>query len=170
MIVTSLETALVEAKNLIAELDTTKARLTTAQADIETLSTTLAIMPRLFRVEQAIGAAFAYMHINVPYKFGAEWETEGKFDCSSFVQACCRRAGISLPRTSHEQSRFGVKLAGDERGALLCYDRTKNGVMDHVLMSLGNGQAIHTAKIGENINICNWKERYGEPNVIVRWA
>ena len=118
---------------------------------------------RILKIEAVITAARAFQLLNIPYKFGGEYENDKAFDCSAFTQKCFSIIGETLPRSSYQQITFGVAVTEAERGCLLFWDRNGDGKTDHVGISLGNDMMLHTAKSPENINVANWKLRYGTP-------
>lgn len=109
---------------------------------------------------RVIGEAYYYMKLGVPYVFGGE-STKG-MDCSGLTQTVYASQGVKLPRTSINQSKFGVDVLGQkpQPGDLLFFDPDGDGVTSHVGISLGGDLIIHTAKKGEGINIANWVMRY----------
>ena len=123
---------------------------------------------RLHKIEAVITAARAFQSLNIPYKFGGEYENDKAFDCSAFTQKSFSTIGELIPRASYQQITFGVAIDEEERGCLIFWDRNGDGKSDHVGISLGNDMMIHTAKLGENINVANWKLRYGTPLAIRR--
>lgn len=106
----------------------------------------------------------AIKYIGCPYV----WEgnsLENGSDCSGFVREIYKKLGVSLPRTSSQQSRAGRAVNESEikPGDLIFYG--DSGV-DHVVMYLGNGKLIHSSnkksytsgggvKTGNNIHYRN---------------
>lgn len=90
----------------------------------------------------------------VPYKFGAEYETSRRFDCSSFVQYVYKKNGIRLPRGARDQYRAGTPIArknlkpGDlvffSTKATTKYSRTSIKRIGHVGIYVGNNRVLHT--------------------------
>lgn len=79
-------------------------------------------------------------YINTPYLWGGT--SKRGIDCSAFVQTVYYQAlGITLPRTSLEQSSVGVPVdkADLKFGDLLFFDTMHKGRVTHVGMYLGNG-------------------------------
>jgi cell wall-associated NlpC family hydrolase len=66
------------------------------------------------------------------------------FDCSSLVQWCAARVGLSLPRTSDEQKAackaISIQQASTTRGALLFI--SGSGASGHVGVSCGDGTVV----------------------------
>jgi cell wall-associated NlpC family hydrolase len=74
----------------------------------------------------------------VPYHYGGT--TKKGVDCSGFVGAAYRNAGVTLPRTSRDigRSERGLKIADElEWGDVLVYP-------GHVAIYLGNGKTAET--------------------------
>lgn len=89
-------------------------------------------------------ADYGLQFVGNPYVYGGTSLTNGA-DCSGFTQAVMRNFGISIPRTSSEQSRVGQAVAFEDiqPGDLVFY-------AGHVAISIGGGQIVHasTAKTG----------------------
>lgn len=86
--------------------------------------------------------------LGTPYKFGAEYETSGKFDCSSFTQYVYKLNGIQLPRDSRQQSTVGREISKSElrKGDLVFFrssGSTSNRIT-HVAIYAGNDRLLHT--------------------------
>lgn len=84
-------------------------------------------------------AKYATQFAGNPYKSGGTSPEYGA-DCSGFTQAIYGRFGISLPRTSGQQSHCGksVPLSEAKAGDLVCYS-------GHVAIYMGGGQIIHAS-------------------------
>lgn len=88
----------------------------------------------------------AYRHLGKPYKYGATGPNS--FDCSGFVFAVHRDLGITIPRTSREQSQMqGRKLSKNElkAGDLVFFDTSLKGHVNHSGIYLGKGKFIHAS-------------------------
>ncbi|KUO12022.1 C40 family peptidase [Streptomyces sp. DSM 15324] len=88
--------------------------------------------------------AFARAQIGKPYVWGATGPDS--YDCSGLTQAAWRAAGVSLPRTTHDQANAGttVSLADARPGDLVFF----HDDISHVGIHLGNGMMIHAPKPG----------------------
>ena len=97
---------------------------------------------------------FAEQFLGHPYVWGGTDLLNG-CDCSGFTQQVYAAFGIAIPRCSYEQAEAGTKiLATDaEPGDLIFYAR--NGVVYHVLMYIGNGQAVNASSSTTGIIISN---------------
>lgn len=115
------------------------------------------------KAHDILRTALMYQEGNIPYVYGGNL-AKGSFDCSAFMQQIFKDHGYVIPRTSSNQSMCGDEVSEAEllAGDLLFFDRTGEGTVDHVGMYIGWGLMIHTAKQPENINICDWKLRYGK--------
>jgi cell wall-associated NlpC family hydrolase len=140
----------------ITDLETQVGTLTARVVELEARPTPNYVPTNL------LVSALKYMDMNIPYVFGGE-SVKG-MDCSGFMQVIFKENGITLPRTSSNQSKAGTSInLGDEQlGDLICFDRSGDGVVDHIGMYVGNGLMIHTASQPENINLCDWRTRYGK--------
>ncbi|MGW2912445.1 C40 family peptidase [Streptomyces asoensis] len=89
------------------------------------------------KAEKAL--AFARAQIGKPCVWGAAGP--GSYDCSGLAQAAWRAAGVTLPRTAHDQATAGttVPLADARPGDLLFFHDDEG----HVGVHSGNGMMIH---------------------------
>ena len=87
---------------------------------------------------------FSKQFIGNPYVMGGTSLTNGA-DCSGFVQSVFGSFGISLPRTTTEQSIIGtgVSIEEIEIGDIVSYGY--NGVSSHSAIYIGNGMIIHSS-------------------------
>ena len=94
-------------------------------------------------------ADFALQFVGNPYVWGGTSLTTGA-DCSGFVQSVYKNLGISIPRTSAEQSKFGKKVSFEDLqpGDLVFY-------AGHVVMSIGDGRIVHASSAKEGIKVGN---------------
>lgn len=88
--------------------------------------------------------------VGIRYVYGGT--SRSGFDCSGFVGYVFRQHGISLPRTSLEQSKVGTPVS---RGSLmpgdLVFFRTRGSRISHVGISLGGDRFIHASSGGGRI-------------------
>lgn len=102
-------------------------------------------------------------YLGVKYVYGGT--TPSGFDCSGFTQYVFAKNGISLPRISRDQYQKGtsVSLSNLKAGDLVFFSFAKNGVVDHVGISVGNGQFIN-ASSSKGVTIYSlgsyWKSVY----------
>jgi len=86
-------------------------------------------------------------YLGTPYLYGARSGRTDRFDCSSFVQYLFKKQGISLPRTSAQQSKVGkyVPKSQLKKGDLVFFStRHSHGRVAHVAIYAGNGKILHT--------------------------
>ncbi|WP_248931026.1 C40 family peptidase [Paenibacillus hamazuiensis] len=108
--------------------------------------------------ERIIDTGDNYMH--TPYKFGAPAGSTRVFDCSSFTQYIFKKHGISLPRTSKQQSKVGryVPRSQLQKGDLVFFStRSSGGKVGHVGVYIGNGKILHTFGNPQGVTISNMK-------------
>ena len=106
--------------------------------------------------DKLITAGLAYRHLGIPYKFGAEYENDKAFDCSSFIQKIFGFVGVKLPRTSLQQSSVGtpVDFTDLRKGDIITFKLTSRSAnVDHVGVYIGDSQFLHTNNTTLNINI-----------------
>ncbi|WP_139488749.1 C40 family peptidase [Brevibacillus dissolubilis] len=90
----------------------------------------------------------------IPYKFGAEYETSGRFDCSSFTQYIFKQNGIKIPRTARPQSKIGTPVAREDlqigdlvffsTKATMKYAADSVNRVGHVGVYAGDNKVLHT--------------------------
>jgi cell wall-associated NlpC family hydrolase len=123
--------------------------------------------------EQTADAIIAsgLQQLGKPYKFGASSSQTDTFDCSSFTKYVFGLHGVKLPRVSRQQSQQGkdVSLDSLRKGDLLFFTtparKNKTGLdhIGHVAIYLGNGQLLHTYRVGIGVTVTaldnNWESR-----------
>lgn len=99
-------------------------------------------------------ASYALQFVGNPYVYGGSSLTHGT-DCSGFSQSVFRKFGISLPRTSGEQSGVGKKISvsSARAGDLIFY--AKNGHVNHVAICIGGGRVVHASNPSTGITTSN---------------
>lgn len=108
----------------------------------------------------------AYAQLGKPYVWGAEGPSS--FDCSGLMTYIFKQgAGISLPRTSSQQSGYGTTVSRSnlQPGDLIFSSTDGSGKVSHVGVYVGNGQMIHAPKPGDvvkktSINNSYWNKTY----------
>ena len=101
-------------------------------------------------VSKSVSALISYAKrfLGKPYVWGAQGPNS--FDCSGFTYYVFKnKAGITLPRNSAVQSKYGtyVSRSNIKAGDLLFFDTngSNNGAVSHVGLYIGNGQMIHAS-------------------------
>ncbi|MDP1511878.1 C40 family peptidase [Paenibacillus ottowii] len=96
--------------------------------------------------------------MGVPYHFGAPSGRTDEFDCSSFTQYVFKQNGINLPRSSRQQSTVGTPVSKNQLqpGDLVFSDTNHDGIINHVSIYIGNGQLLHTYRVGIGVTISNF--------------
>ena len=107
--------------------------------------------------------SYAKKLLGKPYVWGAQGPNG--FDCSGFTYYVFKNsAGITLPRTSSAQSRYGkaVSKSNLKAGDLIFFDTVgpNNGAVTHVGLYIGNGQFIHAASGQGKVVINNLNSSY----------
>lgn len=94
-------------------------------------------------------ANYALQFVGNPYVLGGTSLTNGA-DCSGFVQSVFKHFGISLPRTSDEQGRYGREVSYSEAqaGDIIYYG-------GHVAIYLGGGRIVHASTPATGIKTGN---------------
>ena len=89
--------------------------------------------------------ATAKKYLGTPYVYGGSSLTKGT-DCSGFTQGVMKLEGISIPRTSREQSQTGQLVSKDQMqpGDLLFFGYSKSSIF-HTGIYIGNGKMIHSS-------------------------
>ena len=99
------------------------------------------------------------------YVWGASG-TKNTYDCSSFTKYVYGKNGISIPRTSINQSKYGkyVKRADLKKGDLIFFDTSKRrkGYVNHVGIYLGNNKFIHASSAKKKVVVSNLSRFYAK--------
>ena len=95
------------------------------------------------------------------------WGASGRkntYDCSSFTKYVYRKNGISIPRTSINQSKHGkyVKRSNLKKGDLIFFDTSKKrkGYVNHVGIYLGNNKFIHASSAKKKVIITSLSKKF----------
>ncbi len=104
--------------------------------------------------------SYAKTFLGVPYVWGGT--SPSGFDCSGFVQYVYGHFGITLPRTSLEQSSTGTPVSVDQiaPGDLIFSDWEDEGHTSHVSMYIGGGNLIEAPETGETVHIIPFDQNY----------
>ena len=102
---------------------------------------------------------YACQFVGNRYVWGGTSLTNGT-DCSGFTMRVMEHFGISIPRTSREQAKVGVRVtsANMKPGDLVFYANS-SGTINHVALYIGNGQVISAASAKSGIRITRWNYR-----------
>ncbi|MEV0388053.1 C40 family peptidase [Nonomuraea sp. NPDC050643] len=105
------------------------------------------------RIRTALTAAAS--KLGAPYVWGAEGPDA--FDCSGLIQWAFGRAGIRLPRVTHQQFASGpqVPFAEMQPGDLIFWrlDPTNPGYISHAAIYWGDGKMIQAPRTGDVVKI-----------------
>ncbi|MDY3372814.1 MAG: SH3 domain-containing protein [Terrisporobacter othiniensis] len=96
----------------------------------------------------------AAKQLGKPYVWGAQGPSS--FDCSGLTYYVYKNAaGVTLPRVSSDQSRYGTTVSKSnlKAGDLVFFDTSgsNNGAVSHVGIYVGNGEMIHASSSKEKI-------------------
>ncbi|MEV4471321.1 C40 family peptidase [Nonomuraea sp. NPDC049504] len=93
--------------------------------------------------------------LGAPYVWGAEGPDA--FDCSGLIQWAFGRAGIRLPRVTHQQFASGPQVPLEEMrpGDLIFWrlDPTNPGYISHAAIYWGDGKMIQAPRTGDVVKI-----------------
>ena len=83
------------------------------------------------------------------------------FDCSGLMLWAHKQMGISIPRTSLEQSRSGKAVSkSDLQPGDLVFFKTTSAPVGHVGMYIGNGQFIHAPNKNKPVKVDSLSNSY----------
>lgn len=118
----------------------------------------------------AAAIAWARTQLGKPYVFGANGPYA--YDCSSFVQAAWRQAGVTIPRDTYGQNQGLTRVSqlqlrpGDL--ILWYFNDSSQPSPNHVTMYLGGGQMIEASSSRGGVVITNLSSRGGSITGVVR--
>lgn len=106
-------------------------------------------------------AIYALGTIGVNYKFGGN-TPQGGLDCSGLVRYVFQQVtGVTLPRTAHEQSKLGEKVAREAlKPGDLVFFNTRRLPFSHVGIYLGDNRFIHAPSKGSEVEIAQLTDGY----------
>lgn len=100
---------------------------------------------------RAVAVKNAQQVIGLPYVWGGNSLSKG-VDCSGLVQQIYKQLGMSLPRTAHEQSISGRRVALNQLkpGDLVAWQGGWRGpnYVGHIAIYAGNGQIVEAPRRG----------------------
>lgn len=102
----------------------------------------------------------AYDFLGTRYRYGGT--SRSGIDCSGFSQAVYKSQGISIPRTSSQQSKVGKSVPKEtlKQGDLVFF-RTRGGSrVSHVGVYVGNGRFIHASSGKGRVTTSSLSEGY----------
>lgn len=107
--------------------------------------------------------SFSKTLLGKKYSWGAEGPNS--FDCSGFTYYIFKNnAGITLPRVSKDQSKFGASVSRSnvQKGDLVFFDTegANNGVVSHVGIYMGDGKFIHASSGKGEVVISDFNSGY----------
>ena len=118
-----------------------------------------------YRSRQSNIEAIAKKKLGRRYVWGASG-TKNTYDCSSFTKYVYRKNGITIPRTSIRQSKFGKHIARKnlKKGDLIFFDTSKRhkGYVNHVGIYLGHGKFIHASSAKKKVVISKLARFYAQ--------
>ena len=129
----------------LASTNTLELKSTINRGNLESLSSSLSEFVSSSEVISEDMTMKIIEFLDTPYLWGGN--SYRGIDCSAFVQTVMYQAlGITLPRTSYEQSNVGMDLAKEELkfGDLLFFDTMNKGRTSHVAIYIGNGMFVHS--------------------------
>ncbi len=128
-----------------------KKEIDTLKNKIKKLEKAIALRESKFKKIKNI----AFSQLGKRYVWGAVGPS--KFDCSGFTSYVCKRSGISIPRTSFYQSKYGKAVSRNnlKKGDLIFFDtsRERKGKVNHVGIYIGSNKFIHASSSKKKVVI-----------------
>ena len=108
----------------------------------------------------------AHAVLGQPYRYGGRQPGQG-FDCSGLVYYTHKKAGFTLPRTSHDQymASSPVPRQSLEPGDLVFFRITRRKI-SHVGIYIGNDQFIHAPSSGKRVTTASISDPYWEKRFV----
>jgi cell wall-associated NlpC family hydrolase len=102
----------------------------------------------------------ASKYLGAPYRNGGT--TASGVDCSGLVVAVFEKFGIAVPRTSHEQAKFGAPVDRSqlEPGDLVFFRTSGSTRITHVGIYSGEGEFIHASTRSRRVKYDRLDNRY----------
>ncbi len=106
----------------------------------------------------------AKTQIGRKYVFGGTSPKQG-FDCSGLVFWAYGQHGITVPRNTSQQAKFGkgVSLKDARQGDVIVF---KIGRGLHTGLIAGNGQFLHAPSTGKTVRMESYNNSYWRPKII----
>ena len=103
----------------------------------------------------------AHSLLGVPYRYGGN-SRHGGLDCSAFTSTVYKSHGVTLPRTSREQSQVGraVRRKDLQPGDLVFFHGGRSSRVNHVAIYEGHGKFIHASSGGGEVKESSLNEAY----------
>lgn len=116
--------------------------------------------------EKVVDTAMKYL--GNPYVYGGTSLTNGT-DCSGFTQSVMKIHGVTIPRTSIDQSKVGALIAKAnlQKGDLLFFGSSASAI-SHCGIYIGDGKMIHASTPSTGIIISGAYTSGGVPLQVIR--
>ena len=116
--------------------------------------------------EKVVETAMKYL--GNPYVYGGVSLTNGT-DCSGFTQGVMKIHGVTIPRTSSDQSKVGALITKEnlQKGDLLFFGRSTSAI-SHCGIYIGDGKMIHASTPSTGIIISGAYTSGGLPLQVIR--
>lgn len=104
--------------------------------------------------------AEAKKYIGTPYRSGGT--SSAGLDCSGLVVTVYKKFGIAVPRTSHEQAKFGAQVGRSELkpGDLVFFRTSGTTKVSHVGIYTGDGEFIHASTRSRRVKYDRLDNKY----------
>ncbi|WP_036728586.1 C40 family peptidase [Peptoniphilus mikwangii] len=152
--------------NILSNEEKEIQKVATAKITTSNVEKAKVVVPNVENGKVKIILDSAFDKLGTTYVYGSAGD-EG-YDCSGLIYAVYKKQmGINLPRSSSEQSEYGIQIEREnlQAGDLVFFNTTGGGV-SHVGIYIGNGEFIHASSGKGKVVVSNLNEKYYDSHYV----